>query len=160
MNSKPTRTLQLTNHPVTSEENQANSERDFSCLNFVLDNINGLPTRNDEHMLTTEQDLLRLRYRRFVQCLITRGACNEDLILADEREVDEIWKKLAGEYLSSKLMFIDKSLAGIVAREAKEDLEAELRNEESEGEDKKKKERTGKWKRDRTGKGRDGKYRQ
>ena len=63
----------------------------------MLDNLTRLPKRTDKHVLNNEQDLVRRRYRLWVQYIITGDTCEEELSLDDKKELDNISKRLDGK---------------------------------------------------------------
>lgn len=72
-------------------------------MNYVLDQLDDrsrLPVRNDANVLTTEEDLLRQRFRRFVQYIMEGGNPPEEGPTPEhEAAGDEIRAKLKGTLL-------------------------------------------------------------
>lgn len=82
---------------VSSEIEQAEEKGDFTCLNYVLDNLSRLPVRNDKHVLNTEQDLVRERYKSYVRYIMSGGTGEVDLDFEEEKEVDDLLGHLTGK---------------------------------------------------------------
>ncbi len=85
---------------ITSEQEQAKEAaeaKNFTTLNYVLDNLRRLPKRTDKHVLNDEQDLVRQRYRLWIQYIMTGGTCEEELSLVDEKELDTVFERLDGK---------------------------------------------------------------
>ena len=82
---------------LSSEIDQAEEKGDFTCLNYMLDNLTRLPVRNDRHVLTTEQDLVRERYESYVRYIMSGGTCETDLGFEEEKEVDDLLGHLTGK---------------------------------------------------------------
>ncbi|KAI4148226.1 MAG: hypothetical protein L6R39_002853 [Caloplaca ligustica] len=58
---------------MSKAENDRYQAQPSTCLIYVFENITQLPARNDRTLLTTEQDMLRRRYRSMVRVLLTGG---------------------------------------------------------------------------------------
>ncbi|KAI4196475.1 MAG: hypothetical protein LQ348_002306 [Seirophora lacunosa] len=65
-----------------------------NCLQHVLSNVvDRLPARNDLHLLTTEQDMMRSRLKNQARALMTGGHTQDELCVEDEEELDALLGK-------------------------------------------------------------------
>ncbi|KAL8707766.1 MAG: hypothetical protein Q9225_007711 [Loekoesia sp. 1 TL-2023] len=71
------------------ENEQADKDGDFTCLNYILDHLTRLPIRNDDHVMTTEQEMLRARFRLWARYVLTAGNSDMDMKPGDEELVEE-----------------------------------------------------------------------
>lgn len=65
-----------------SDEDQIEEEGDYTCINYILDELNRrdrLPHRDENHTLTTEQDLVRSRFYNNARYLTDGGSFREEL---------------------------------------------------------------------------------
>lgn len=83
---------------ICNEQKQAKEARDFTSLNYVLDNLTRLSKRINKHILNDEQDLIRKRYRLWVQYIMTKDTCEKELNLDDKKKLDEISKRLNDKF--------------------------------------------------------------
>ncbi|KAL8762049.1 MAG: hypothetical protein Q9184_001896 [Pyrenodesmia sp. 2 TL-2023] len=90
---------------LENERFQQQSEGDFGSLDFVLrflDSHERLPpTRNDANFVTTEEEMLKTRYKTYVKYILTGGTGVPDLSGLDKEEIDLIRDKLSGTWYAA-----------------------------------------------------------
>lgn len=66
-------------------------------LEFILKNLTRLPVRPDKHAVTTERELVKQRFRRSVQYIMTGGDCDVELTSPEQKELGVIEERLEGK---------------------------------------------------------------
>ncbi|KAI4144892.1 MAG: hypothetical protein L6R39_004005 [Caloplaca ligustica] len=87
---------------LSKEENdqERNQKRSFGDafvldnLEFILKNLTRLPVRPDKHAVTTERELVKQRFRRSVQYIMTGGDCDVELTSPEQKELGVIEERL------------------------------------------------------------------
>lgn len=78
-----------------------------NCLQHVLSNVvDRLPARNDLHLLTTEQDMMRSRLKNQARALMTGGHTQDELCVEDEEELDALLGKFDSEFIPTSSVLL------------------------------------------------------
>ena len=90
-----------------SEIDQIEKKKDFTCLNYVFDNLTRLSIKNDKHVLITKQNLIRERYQNYVRYIMSEEIDEANLSFDEEKKVDDFLNHLIDKFEFSDITLMN-----------------------------------------------------